>query len=118
MLIKLKKHILLFKIILFIFLGLFLITNHQQIMAMKNESLQNKTNTENKSPSINNKDKVVIKYKPVTKQNVGELANYFKKNPHLKDKSFQRLINHLFLINELPLKDFDLACFKPPFDKD
>ncbi|AGL90147.1 hypothetical protein PA0074 [Candidatus Phytoplasma australiense] len=114
MLVKNKLHLLPFFLISC--LGLLFVINNNQVMATKDDLYKHKEKTEmkNKSLIIPNKDKTIIKHKPIANQEIQEFANDFRKKPHLRrDKALQRLINHLFLIDKLPLKDFDLANFKP-----
>ncbi|QYC31202.1 SVM family protein [Paulownia witches'-broom phytoplasma] len=91
---KLKKHLLLFKIVLFLVLGLFLIANNHQVMAMENNKGKQILNDEPSDQEINNFFKLVKK----SQENIKQLK---QKYPHLKNASIKEIENFLsFNINQ------------------
>nr|QEU56374.1 PME2ST [Candidatus Phytoplasma mali] len=86
----------------------------------KNKSLsiedKGKKIIQNKEQPLTNADilKILIDNENTTPEDIEKLTYHFKKNPKLRnDKAMQRVINYCFVMDKLPLKDFDLACFKP-----
>ncbi|WAN63152.1 SVM family protein [Candidatus Phytoplasma rubi] len=81
--VKLKKHLLLFNIILFISLGLLLINNNNQIIAM--DKLNNELN---KETNINKCQEQIQQLEKITK--------YSKEDEKIKNDNLEKQKNHFF----------------------
>ncbi|MBS2126544.1 SVM family protein ['Fragaria x ananassa' phyllody phytoplasma] len=97
-------------ICLIIFIGLLLLFNKQLVMAMqnnKNKQIFKKT-TQNIPLIFRDKEKIIIKHKTVTDEDIKEIIYNCRKKPFLiKDEKIKRLINHLFLIKKISQEDYD-----------
>ncbi|WP_349401797.1 putative secreted protein, SVM family protein [Candidatus Phytoplasma solani] len=86
---KVKKQLFLFKIVLLVCLGLFLITNIHQVMATENSKGKQILNDKPSDKEINDFFKLVKK----SQENIKQIK---QKYPHLKNAPIKEIENFLF----------------------